>query len=503
MIDDEGLRRALEARVGDTQIRLTERARTIALAHPRSAAGLRSKVRRWGRTAAAGAAVAAMTMVVVAALNLRSLAPEPATTPTASPAPARTGGPSTGPTLSIAPIVPFEAWGSVTWTAGDDALFDVPGHNTFVQSALDWQGRWVAVGYRLDLTTHAVVGCIWTSTDGLTWALDDGWPGVQFDRLVATPERLAIVGAHRAPDDGDVPGDSRASMWVSTDAADWTEAPLPDQGSDYSFVALAAAGEIGWLVQVGTIEGDQRWLAGDPVGGWEELPVDGSAFLGAQVSGLVGMPDGWLAIGMTGADPDQDPSDDRMAIWSSTDGRRWTAAGVERPGTSVGSVVQVAGGWVATGHDHGGCSRCIGGARLLWRSDDGSRWAPVDLDLANANGFGGTIVASDGRRAVLFDTDAEGRLRLRESGDGRAWTDIDVFADASVGAQGILGGGTVAIGPDSILTFVDPSVRSEDYFWMVPRIATAGPPPADAATQPPAPTPHDTVCQPANQECGS
>jgi len=143
-----------------------------------------------------------------------------------------------------------------------------------------------------------------------------------------------------------------------------------------------------------------------------------------------------------------------------------------------------------------------GGLRRSTTLADGRGWSPVELDQANVNGFGGTIIASDGRRGVLFDTDGEGRLRLRETADGIDWTDIGVLADPSIGASAILGGGTIAIGPDAILTFVDPSVRSEDYFWMVPRIAVAGPPPADGATQPPAATPHDVLCEPAGQECG-
>jgi hypothetical protein len=390
----------------------------------------------------------------------------------------------------------------VTYAAGDDAPFDVNGHNTFVQAAAYWHGRWIAVGYRLDLTEHDVVGCIWTSPDGLAWTLDDAWPGVQFDRLVTLDDRLTILGAHRGPDVGETQRTSQATMWTSTDGTDWSEAPLPDHDSDYWVVTSAAVGGRGWLVHIVDIEGRERWLTGDPVGGWREIQMDPSAFVEAQISELVGTPDGWMALGMTGADPERDPKDDRMAIWLSSDGAHWTAAEVERPGTSIGSIVRVAGGWIATGSDHRGCPSCIGGPRLLWRSDDGRRWSSVDLDQANLNGFGGTFVASDGQRGVLFDTDGEGRLRLRDTADGIRWSDIAVFADPSIGAQAIFGGGTVAIGPDALLTFVDPSVQSEDYFWMVPRIAVAGPPPVDGATQPPAPTPHDVVCEPAGQECG-
>lgn len=510
MTDDDQLREALETRVGSARIALGDRARAVALAHPRSETLGRRRLVGLGQRLALGAATLAVTIVVVAAFGLRSPTPDRAAGPSPSAQPIVSGGgpsPTSAPT--VAPVEPVAPWGSLTWSAGDPDTFEDTGANTFVQSAVHWRDRWFAVGYRLHLATGHVSGHVWTSDDGRSWARDDSWPDIQFDRIVATADRLTIVGAHREPDIGDTQGPTRASMWTSADGSDWTEAPLPAHDSAYSVVWAAAAGGRGWLVRIGDVDGRERWLVGDPVDGWREIAIGPDAFPGGQLHGIIGTPDGWIAIGMTGLDPDSpdgpygDPSNDFGAIWWSDDGEHWTEADVERPGTSVGSVVAVARGWIATGTDHGGCPRCVGTSqRLVWRSDDGRRWSPVEIAQSGDNAFGGVLVASDGRRGVMFDTDAEGRLRVRETVDGLEWTAVDAVLDPSVGPAGRLSPSIVAVGPDGVLNFIDPSVRSEDHFWMVPQIALAGTPPGNGATQPPAPTPNDVICEPAGQECG-
>jgi hypothetical protein len=505
MIEDDQLREALEARVGNARISLADRARAVALATPRSEAVSRRRVVAWGGRLSLGAATLALMIVVVAALAQRSPTPDRAAGPSSSAQPIASGDPTTSPT-TLAPVEPAEPWGSLTWSAGDSMTFEDKGANTIVQSAVHWRGRWIAVGYRFDLVGRHVSGQIWTSDDGRSWARADSWPDIQFDRIVASAERLTIVGAHREPDIGDSQGPTRASMWTSVDGSDWTEASLPAHESDTSFVRASAAGERGWLVRIGDREGRERWLVGDPADGWREVAIDSGAFAGGEVRDIIGTPDGWMALGMTGIDPPADgfgdPSNDRGAIWWSDDGEHWTAANVERPGTSVGSMMVVAGGLVATGQDHRGCPRCIGARPLLWRSDDGRRWSPSDIDRGGLNGFGGSLIASDGRRGLLLDTEAGGQLRVRETVDGIAWTGVDVYLDPSMGTAVRLSPAILAVGPEGLLDFFDPSVRPEDHFWMVPQIAVAGPPPVDGATQPPAPTPHDTVCQPAGQECG-
>lgn len=501
-MDDDDLRAALEKRAGRARMPLAARARGIAVAHPRSDDGVSQggRILARARSLTLAATSVAVAIVVLAVFALRGPTPDPDVGPFASPYATATGSPPPSPSPTTSQAAPVESWASLTWSAGDDAKFRLAGRNTFVASAVFWRDRWIAVGYDGDLSSRRVTGHIWSSSDGLTWSDDDAWPDVQFDRLVTSNDRLTIVGAHREADVGDAP-----SMWTSTDGSRWREAPIPLEGSKSRVVLSAGAGGRGWLVRTFDVDGKERWLTGDPVNGTREMTLDAVAFVGSQVRDVVGTPDGWLAFGTSGVDPNGrfgDASNERGAIWSSMDGVHWTAADLEGPGTSVDTVLPVAGGWIATGRDHRGCPSCVGGPRLAWRSDDGRTWSPVDIDLANLNGFGGIVIASDGRRGLLVDTDKDSRLRIRETADGNEWSDVEVLIDRSMGAPAILGVGRVAVGPGGFLTFVDPATQPEADFWMVPRIAVAGTPPPGAATQPPAPTPHDVVCQPPGQPCG-
>src|SRR5687768_8166013 len=236
MIDDDQLRDALEARVGNARITLGARARAVAVARPRSETGSRRRAVAWGRGLAVGAATLAVAIVVVAAFGLRSPTPDRAAGPSSSAQPIVSGGPTSSATTTVAPVEPPEPWRSLTWFAGDSTTFEDKGANTIVQSAVHWRGRWIVVGYRFDLVGRHVSGRIWTSDDGRSWTRADSWPDIQFDRIVASAERLTIVGAHREPDIGDTQGPTRASMWTSVDGSDWTEAPFPAHEGDNSFV---------------------------------------------------------------------------------------------------------------------------------------------------------------------------------------------------------------------------------------------------------------------------
>jgi hypothetical protein len=259
-----------------------------------------------------------------------------------------------------------------------------------------------------------------------------------------------------------------------------------------------------------SIGGEERWATGDPTSGWTEVKPADDAFPNADVRDIVGTDGGWMAFGMTGADRGSDsffiygdPKNDRGAVWSSPDGVTWTAAKMDDPGTSVASGYRLAGGWIAFGSDHRGCPRCVGRAQLLWRSDDGQTWTHLELPTSHEYALGWGGIASDGQRGLLFDMDESGRIRVRQTEDGHAWSDLSVFIDPSANHVMPDPAGVVGIGPNGLVSFVDPSTSSLDHFWMVPQVAIAGEPPASAATQSPAPPPenHDVVC-PAGEPCG-
>ncbi len=397
----------------------------------------------------------------------------------------------------------------------DPGPFDTVGHNTFVQDVVEHDGRWLAVGYAVDVVhpISGVEGLIWRSDDGRHWRRDDtARPDIQFDRVIAERGRLTIVGLHRAPDVGDQRGPTSLGMWTSADGGPWTEVSLPaDVFGDAPSVQSLAVGGLGWLIQVSERDGGERWISGAPDGPWKRLDIDPTTFAGTQVARFAGTDDGWLAVGMTGWNPDpkaalvanqDDPSDDRGAIWRSTDGQHWTPVTVDRPGTSIGVILRVAGGFVAEGTDHGGCPRCVGHPTYVWRSDDGRAWSAVDLALDGDNRIGGLPLASDGLRGVAVDVDAAGRLRVRETADGRSWTPVQLTLDPALDPGAPQPFRTPYVGPDGLVTFDELSnMDGPEHARPVPYV---GVPTASGAgaTQAPMPTSHDIPCDPAGQVCG-
>lgn len=504
MIDDE-IHAMLDARAGSPQHRLADVARAVAVAHPR--VGARRTLRSLGWLTA-GTAILLVVAVILVVLPGRSRQPDKLRS--GQPPVDATSTPFANATATPAPV----PWGALTWYSADDGRFEQPGRNVFMQGVRNWRGAWIAVGYALDLTNGHVSGLILHSDDGLAWRREPEQADVQFDRILATSGQIFIVGSHRQPDVGDQPGPRRPAIWASSDDREWTEMALPS-GIDEQWVLLnVAIGGNGWLIRAGRIGVDEeRWVIGDPSRGWNELKLADDAFPNAFVQGVVGTDEGWIAFGLTGADRGSDssfifgdPANDRGAIWSSSDGLTWTAARIDDPGTSVTAIYPLAHGWIATGSDRPGCPGCLGqlGRRSrLWRSDDGSAWTPLALATSLSEPLGWGQIASDGQRGLLFDTDGSRRLRVRETQDGIAWSEVAVFVDSSLSLIAQTSGGVIGIGPDGVVSFVDPSSTSLDHFWMVPQVALAGQPGAGAATQSPAPPPenHDVVC-PNSEPCG-
>ena len=416
------------------------------------------------------------------------------------------------PTLPPTPMptsvpVPPQPWTALTWTTRDASSFDLPG-NTYVQDAIALGDGFVAVGYTI--LDGRVNARLWTSPDGASWSL---MPGdrldLQFDRVIADDGELVIVGLHRAPDVGDEAGPMTAGMWRSSDGHDLAEVELPVELFEGRGIHAAAGGGAGWLLRVQGPAEPEQWLVGEPGGDWRAVDVASTLLVGGYVYDIVGTDDGWLATGLTGANlggggyPLGDPDNHRGAIWTSTDGEQWTAATVERPGTSINQVVRVAGGWIAVGTDHGGCPGCLGRPTLAWRSDDGRSWAAVEDIEGEANHLGGFLLASDGRRAVGIDT-IGGWIQIRETTDGREWRTIAVLLAPPLEADSPLMFGRPTLGPKALIAFEHLSLDTRpEHLWALPYLAVPGPPPAGAVTPAPPPTQGpDTPCEPAGQECG-
>lgn len=517
MIDDDLLQEALDARAEGAPDRLADAARALALAHPRRT-GWRGRLERDGR---GGMTFAASSVALVLVLGVmlvvgpgRLNGPSGPVRPSGtSDTPGTTASATAGTTAPDRTVRPTPAaWTALTWSAGDSAPFDVAGSNTYVQDATAWHGRWVAVGYSILVPDGTVAGRIWTSPDGARWTRQDGdWANVVFDHVIGEPDGITIVGAHRAPDVGDVAGAQTGAMWTSGDGHAWTEVALPAPEFGDRSIRDVAVGGRGWLVRTGSLDGSERTLLGSLDGGWRVAAMDPTTFTGAAIDAFIGTDGGWLAVGRTGVDPGEpnglnggDVTNDRGAIWYSIDGEHWTPAAVDQPGTSIDRVVGVAGGWIAIGTDHGGCPRCVGHPTLVWSSAEGNAWSPVpDFASVHPNSLGGLLVASDGLRAVAFDTDDGGLVRARQTTDGHTWSEVRTMLTASMAPDSLFRLFHPVVGPDTVVAFEHVSPPdSRDHVWVVPYVAVPGVPPTGAATQAPLPITTDTPCLPAGSECG-
>jgi hypothetical protein len=388
----------------------------------------------------------------------------------------------------------------LTWSIGDIGPFDLPTGNTYVEDATEWRGTWFAVGYALDIPADTSTGRVWTSLDGATWSIQDGTLiDVVPRKVIGEADRVTIVATDRSTgSDG---------MWSSSDGRTWAPITLPENLFGGHQVQSVSIGSQGWLVRLGGT-GDDLWVLGTPGGGWERLNPAPGSFDGAYVESIAAGDGVLLAAGTTGVDPVKDgviggdATNDRGAAWWSSDGVAWTVAPVERPGTSIGQLVRVEGGWIAVGQDHHGCPRCVGADILAWRSDDGRAWTPVDPGIGGPNRLGGFLVASDGHRAIGIDTDGDGLMRTRETTDGRMWSMVTTVLARSLPPDTLLTPGLPAVGPDGVVGFDHVSGdETQEHLWPVPYLAVPGDPPVGGATQAPLPISTDTVCDPATMSC--
>ena len=490
MIDDDLLDEVLEARADGAPEHLSETARAVAMARPRSSGWRR---RSWRDRWAAAATIAGTLAVALIAATLLTLSPRHVT---GVAGPSDTSGATTsspGPTSSATDALGPDPspWTTLTWTSGDGTPFDLPGGSTGVTGSIEWHGRWVAVGYSVGATDGRYTGHIWTSVDGVGWTLEDGtWRDSEFDQIVEHDGGLAIVGLHREPDQGGIGGAETLALWSSSDGLAWSAVPLPAGLFDGQYPHTVSAGGQGWLVHSVDAAGVDQWALGDPNGRWRKLKVDPALFAGAQINAIAGTRDGWLAVGMTGVDPTNrslgGPWHTTAAVWNSTDGEHWTHSRVGPGYGWLDRILPIAGGWIAIQNG------LVGGGTKMWRSDDGRAWAPATFDFSE----GYVTIATDGRRAVAIGYDDSRLTLVRQSLDGRSWPAVNTVSIPSAKLLDSLPFSQVAVGTKLVVGFAG---SPDGGRYAVPFVGVPGDPPAAGATQAPAPTSHDTCggCSPS------
>jgi hypothetical protein len=312
------------------------------------------------------------------------------------------------------------------------------------------------VGFAPGIGVPAVDPLPWTgvtwdplATTGIETRAGQGVRG-----LVHAGDRLLAQGRMDDPrplDNPDHLGDV-AVVWLSSDGVRWDARPIvagvpPDSVTETNAVA---AGPRGIVVGGGVccrLEAPALWWSSDGQA-WEIAAVP-DLVPGAWIQDLAAGPDGFVAIGGIG---------ERGAIWTSADGRTWSAvdpddAGLVRGGLS--SVVATETGYVAVGQDDPGAE---GSDAAIWASVGLEQWRRVAIDdpalvgideasmtsiVPFAGGFfavGGTGTSKDRKQcqqllggaavASLSDTALScGWLREMtwHSLDGETWTRADPF----------------------------------------------------------------------------
>ncbi len=297
------------------------------------------------------------------------------------------------------------------FTAGHPGHF--PGQATIADVA-NLDGRLIAVGY-VGWDWRPVA---WTSTDA------DHWTLVEIGRAKPSEPAFAVALAP-LPAGGGVVAVGRAGRrpiaWTSADGGTWAEHDVPVIGgpTDWERMTAVASGPLGLLAggSVGPELFERRarfWRSAD---GTSWTPVaDDPGFGGAEVTAILAVTDGWLALGRLGTGQRTTGS----VAWRSPDGEHWTR--IDDPDLARGwvrSVVQAAdGSLVAVGSEPDE----IGA--YAWRSTDEGRTWKLAPEEASRTWYGRKIRMTDvtvTRTGLL----AVGNLVELQFGTGQSWISTD------------------------------------------------------------------------------
>lgn len=332
----------------------------------------------------------------------------------------------------------------------------------------------VAVGYRFPSVDYADRPGIWTSTDGLAWALvphEESYFGMmgtgRLDAVGSGPSGLVAVGR--------VSGDEGygALVYTSADGSAWS--PVADDGSVFGgpggHALAVTAGGPGW-VAVGYDDqgegyvGDWNaavWTSADGAT-WTRVPHDEALFGGSEdqvMFGVAAAGPGLVAVGV---------DDDSPAAWVSGDGLSWEKLPPESisadpafRGTDMAMRAVVSGplGLLAVGYLEWYVDPDTEDDRdaAVWFSSDGLGWTLISEDVGIYGGPGSqemTAITVVGDLYVAVGSDSRSGDR-----DAAVWTllgesDFVRVGDDTFGGPGdqqmfgvaAIGSRVVAVGRD-------------------------------------------------------
>ncbi len=357
----------------------------------------------------------ALTLLVVAALLLTAC-----------------GGAPTPSPVGAWPRGTIQQPQAVTAQPSSSTAYCAPCHPSVITVMRDvaaTRDGFVAIGSRTPDTA-----VVWSSADGQSWSIQDGFPDPAGKKLTGVATRgstIVVVGR----------GPKGPAAWVSTIPGRWQAAAIPAMEGAMTTVTATADGFLaaGYRGPEFGAADAALWRSSDGAR-WQPIS-DGPPLADGRVGAVAQARTGLVAVGTTG-----DTSAGRAAAWVSRDGLQWTRAPAQ-PSLEDGAMLSVtatAGGLAAVG-------RIASGDRAAaWTSTDGLAWtrAPDAASFASSSTYAPHAEMSD----VLATDDslvAVGWNSSASNGSAVVWTSTDGLAWTRATAEsGFSGGGMngVALG---------------------------------------------------------
>ncbi|MFI5258386.1 MAG: hypothetical protein ACHQ01_02070 [Candidatus Limnocylindrales bacterium] len=332
----------------------------------------------------------------------------PIATPTGTPAPSFEPTPTPVPTPTLISTTGFTTpgvlggWTGFSWASSQETR-DNP-----VGRVIRWRGGYVATNH-----DSSPGNSLWISSDGQTWTPVTSIPGPWY-YVASAPSGLVVIsvdyGARSAPDQATpTPGPYAATVWTSTDGANWRNVGAPDFGGGLTLTSIAGTAS-GLVATTFSSSSDPTAVSGEI-----EFSTDGVHWTPETAA------------------PALDWS--RGVFVQSNAGRFFLMGGTTTPLAKAGDQPQIV---LAATTQYS----------YVWWSDDGRTWARSGGTIY---GYGQSI--EFGRDGMLLTTDYEatpGGLGQAVSTDGgRTWQPDSNFGplgqascsgECSVGADGVIGG---------------------------------------------------------------
>jgi hypothetical protein len=372
------------------------------------------------------------------------------------------------------PTIAPATLGGYRWTPVDPVQFGGVGLEAVTSTAdhgLLAAGDWLLTAEAPDGTSRHPT--VWSSTDGAIWSrLPDspafgshrnGWDEVVLD-IVPSGSGFVAVGIEQQNDSSN----ADAAAWISPDGTTWTRATVRDGigrtmeqvlATDGGFVAI---GEARYDFHAGFGAGTAIWTSSDGRK-WTRIPDKEGPPPGTRLGGVVAGTGEFLASATSEVGQGAEDKNPRRplidGIWRSTDAIQWEPI----PGSPLGAggLVRLTDGFAAIGSSNTG-----GGVShpLAWRSTDGHAWIEVVLPRPAAVPTGtsiyGTRLASGAAGLLAFGArDDDFSTVGWSSSDGAAWALLDptaILHGATIDRSYTANGSILLLGDRSTASAIEP-----------------------------------------------